>query len=233
MAIKNPFASKAKTAMPTAASAPDWHKHPDILSHRANLESARAKLPVMAQTLEHTEQRYKDAEILWARAEALAAAGKPLPEPFTSLDDAKQAVERARMEYLIAREAHADTAKEHGDLEASAQDVEEQARAEVARQMSDDLMALLDAEKAAIVAAADAEEAVQNYLAAMQQQFPGYVAGDWAFNGKLGMNMPPVGDLTKPTPMRAGGRYTQWMHRYDEIKEQRAQLAALVPPERR
>lgn len=234
MAIKNPFRADAKAApLPSAEGAPDWRKHPDILSHQARLESARAKLPTMAATLEHMQQRYQEAEETAARCEMLAAAGKPLPDGIASLDEVEQAVKRARAQYLVARVAHADTAKEHADLEASAQTVEEAARAEVGRQMSDEYFALLTAQKAALEAAIAAQDAAQAYQEKIREAFPGYIADDRAFNQTLGIGIWPLNDLRRSTPMWPNGRLDGWFQRYEQIKEQRAHLAQPIPPENR
>jgi hypothetical protein len=234
MAIKNPFASKAKTgSMPTADSAPDWHKHPDILAHRSRLESARDNLPILARTLEHMEQKYRDAEEVYARCEMLSAAGKPLPEGYATLEDAHKALEQAKTAYLVARVAHADAAREHGDLEANAQANEEQARSEVARQMSDEFMVLLDAQKATLEAAIEAQDAVQQYLHKIHEAFPGYVAADYAFDTKLGLGIWPINDLRKPTPMQPNGILSGWFTRYEQIKATRQNYVKPIDPEKR
>lgn len=227
--VKNPF--KRGTALPDVASAPDWHTHPDLLSHQARLARCREKLPHLAHALASAEQAYHEAENAFDQAEMLYLAGRTSDSK--TVDEARKVLDAAKKAYAIARLDHSECANEHAELERTAQQVEEDVRAQVARTLSDDFMQLLDTAKQAIEAAADAQEAMMAYQAHIQAQFPGWDVGDYAFNPKLGLAITPLNDLQKPSQWQGETRLTQWQANYARIVAERDEAVKPIPPHAR
>lgn len=225
------FTKNNKQSKVSLENAPDWRKHPELLSHQARLASCREKLPELSATLANAEQAYRAAEEAFDQAEMLYLAGRTTDAK--AVDDAKKARDAAKKAYAIARMDHAECASEHAELEASAQQIEEGIRAEVARTLSDNFMVLLEAQKQAMEAASDAQDATVQYLNHIQSLYPGFEAGDSAFHPGLGLAIMALPNLQKPAPFMGGSALTQWVASYERLQAEHEHLAAPIPPHAR